>query len=306
MIVRDYKLPADYTVKETLFKFSGQVNVFSEDNNSHQSGTIPPPLLIWQQAMKDYRIDTAMQSADWPLRFLHALPAKNGWKWEIKQESDHQSITEWSQIIDLTTMASGLSDIPRGNISLTLPIRTYEEKSKTVGGLLWWRDQENRINMQCELCGIFFTKLYNLLKEVETAGYSFLVEQISIILAKDSKSKIATLTPTLHSDTYYGYRETALCSLAETNFSRFEGTLFAPSVRMNSLEQHRPIDLEKMLHLLKDEPIIEAKSGDVVLYDGMIGRDGRSSTANGVPHISPDTPGHSSRLLILMRAIKIT
>jgi hypothetical protein len=70
---------------------------------------------------------------------------------------------------------------------------------------------------------------------------------------------------------------------------------------MDRLEAERPIDIHKMIRLLEEQPIVEGGSGDLLLYSGMIDAEGITLTANGVPHISPDLPGHSARVVILMR-----
>ena len=56
-----------------------------------------------------------------------------------------------------------------------------------------------------------------------------------------------------------------------------------------------------MLNLLENEPIIQAKSGDLVLYDGMVSSSGEVNSSLGIPHISPDTPGSGTRMICLMR-----
>jgi hypothetical protein len=42
-------------------------------------------------------------------------------------------------------------------------------------------------------------------------------------------------------------------------------------------------------------------NGEVAIYDGCRGWDGKKDLTKGVPHISGDEPGKSARLLILMR-----
>lgn len=295
MLVQNYELPSSCA---HLVRIAENPNVLSVEGLGELK---PPALYIWRGALKDPAIDSEMKRADWPLQILHSLPAASGWNWELKSSAHANNVTQWSEIIDLATAACGIRDKSSGNVTVTLPLRAYEEKSAVIGTSRWWREQHSRLSLSSPLAASFHLKLQEMLNQADEAGASLSVEQISLIIAKDESDSIATLTPTLHSDSYYGPRETALCSLVERESSQYGGTLFAPTVTMDKLERYRPIDLPKMLDLLSDEPIVEASSGDVVLYGGMIGHDGKTCASNGVPHISPDMPGRSSRLVILMR-----
>jgi hypothetical protein len=263
-------------------------------------------LLVWKNAISNPEIASAMSQPDWPNRLLSGLSNDKGWSWTIKSSLNTETERAWSwgELMECTANAAGVNGNPVGNVAVTLTVREYEEKASGVGGFEWWRDR-----LEKNLCGdpyveAFLAQLTHILKETQATGLNLHVEQISIILSKDAASPVATLTPTLHSDMYYGVRETALVSLTETGTTGFSGTLFAPTVRMDSLEAERPIDVHKMLRLLESQPIVEARSGDLLLYSGMIGPDGAVLTANGVPHISPDLPGHSARVVILMRNVK--
>ena len=298
MLVRDYHIPGSAS---NLIRISNRADVFVESPNEAQPDIQPPSLLVWRGALFDPAIERAMTKASWPLEILAAFPKMSGWNWEAQRAGSAERLTQWPEILDVVSKACGATAQPSGNLTLTLQLRSYEEKDWQVGGYSWWLEQRNRFVVSESWVDTFFDRLLKMLGAVQSIQLDFYVEQISIILAKDPNDLLSTLTPTMHSDMYYGSRETALCSLAETGFSRYEGTLFAPTIRMDALEPHRPIDLDKMWQILGDAPVIEARSGDVILYDGMIGPDGVAHAKNGVPHISSDQPGQSSRLLILMR-----
>lgn len=299
MLISDYQLPEQYA---QLVRSSFSAAILLEDETEVEPR---PNMLVWRQAMFDPFIQEGLGQLDWPLRILAAFPGDRDWSWTLKTSDEIQVINDWQSIVTRVRAASGIDGSPLGNVHCTLNLRGYEERQSFVGGLDWWRAQSDRLILNDDLTRHFVSKLIGMLSEVRKLGFDFHVEQICLILAKDSSDRLSTLTPTLHSDTYYGPRETALCSLTQESCNRFRGTLFAPTVRMDSLEEHRPIDIVKMFDLLGSQPILEAQSGDLVVYDGMIDRFGVTSTKNGAPHISPDFPGSSSRLLILMRNDKI-
>lgn len=268
-------------------------------------GISTPCLLIWRNAIDSRVIRQGMQRPTWPLQILEALPPEKRWPWEVRQAGREDAITDPSMIRNLACSAAGILHAPHGNITLSLSLRSYEEKTSPIGSYVWWREQRERMNLHSLFIRGLFTGFGKVLIAVGRLGFDFRIEQIAMVIAKDDKVSIATLTPTLHSDMYYSFRETALCSFAEQAYDRHQGTLFVPTMRMDALEEHRPITMEKMHTLFAEIPVIEAGSGDVVLYDGMIGKDGNTSTANGIPHISPDMPGCSSRLLVLMRNLRV-
>jgi hypothetical protein len=302
MIVRNYDMPQ---TDQWRVCHKDSVDVFRESSVSLGS-EVKADLLVWKDALANPVISSAMAKVDWPLRMLSGLSQEKGWNWVLKSSlhTETDSVQSWDEILECIANAAGVKGEPSGNVAVTLNLRGYEELESGVGGFEWWK---HRLRKECgddTYSDAFLAQLTYMLGQTKEAGLNLHVEQISIILSKDASSPVATLTPTLHSDMYYGVRETALVSLTEKGTSGFSGTLFAPTVRMDTLEAERPIDVHKMMRLLDSEPIVEAGSGDLLLYSGMIGSDGATLTANGVPHISPDIPGRSARVVILMRNIK--
>ena len=148
---------------------------------------------------------------------------------------------------------------------------------------------------------MFLEALLRVLSTAHASGSGLAVEQISIVLAKDAESSASTLAPTLHSDLGYGHMESAIASIVEPGFNEMGGVLFLPGRRMSEFEPLGPVTLATLRTRLSNEPVLITSSGDVVVYSGMVGRDGVRMKKNGVPHISPDRPGRSGRLAILMR-----
>lgn len=301
MLVKDYRLPP-YSSAEIRVGSSAQV--FAENLADYSPSKPPPVLLVWRDGLRDTLVDEAMRTPNWPLRILAELSNDSGWNWEVKRAGVDEPIREWSEVLRLAAAAAGVQGAPTGNVTITLPLRAYDERNTETGGYLWWFERRIKQPFLDPFVDALLGKIISMLKQVRDAGPDFYVEQISMIIGKDPKDKISTLTPTLHSDTFYGFRETALCSLTEPGVSKFGGTLFVPTMKMSALESERPIEMEKLFRLVTSEPIVEARSGDVLMYDGMIGIDGQTLMANGVPHISPDLPGQSSRFLILMRNMR--
>lgn len=144
-------------------------------------------------------------------------------------------------------------------------------------------------------------RLIELLASASECGGQLLVEQLTIIVAKDAAEPLRTLTPLLHADEYYGPRETAISSLCESGWSRYGGALFLPTCRMSDFAEAGPVDMQRLTSGLTKEPVVMPGTGDVLFYDGMNGKDGTTAPSRGVPHISADVAGASSRLVILMR-----
>ncbi len=76
--------------------------------------------------------------------------------------------------------------------------------------------------------------------------------------------------------------------------------MYLPERRMDQLWHIRPITIDKLMNDMQDEVILKTGSGDILIYDGMIGADGVALTRNGIPHISPEIAGKSSRMSVLM------
>ncbi len=297
MFIENYQLPENDLV---TLRLGNSANIMVE-SQSPTTSSQPASLVVWQDAVKAPEIDEGMKNQNWANRVLSSLPMANGWKWEARRSGSKETITDWSKILDFSAAASGVTGRPDGNLIVTLNLRTYEEKTSFIGSHLWWKEQVEQSAIADVFVRTFLNKLTGMLFQAHDVGADFCVEQIALIITKDKNNKAATLTPTLHSDMYYGFRETALCSILEPGYNPYGGTIFLPTANMKTLEKHRPINMEKLISLFPDIPVIKSKSGDIVLYDGMIGADGVANTKNGVPHMSTDTPGASSRLVTLIR-----
>jgi hypothetical protein len=265
-------------------------------------------LLIWRAAFGAQHIEPLMTSQAWPLRVLGAFPISEGWGWVVRTSSDpEKEISDPKAVQAHVSAACGrVTGVPQGNICATLSLRKYEEQTHSIGGFRWFQENLNRIDQSDSGIAAFLDRLLGVLKEAEEAGACLMVEQMAIILAKDPSAPLATLTPTLHSDMYYGFRETAILSLIEQGQDQSGGSLFLPDMKMSELAMHRPIDLAKMWSLVEGRQVLNARSGDLAVYDGMIDRSRNDEAVfeNGTPHISPDIPGKSARLVILMRVMK--
>jgi hypothetical protein len=300
MLVKDYRLPEEHAWR---IKASDSSNVF-DDLVSSSCEPREPDIWIWKKALSNEVLQAALQTPNWAEDFLAHFPTPSEATWGVRQSGGfeegvlHLSMTE---LLDICRKASHLP--ATGNAAFDLKIRDYQEgKEVSRGGLSWWRTVRSDLGSNnSPFVRAFVEEMTRMLEVCGEKQLNLHVEQISIIISKDPSSPLASLTPTLHSDTYYGRRETALVSLSEPNLGGLRGTLFVPTVRMDALEKHRPIDLNKLFEILKSETIIEGQSGDLFLYGGMIGADGVPSTTNGVPHISCDQPGLSSRLIVLMK-----
>lgn len=299
MIVKHYDMPE---ADQWRVCHRDSVDVFQECSISTPHET-EADLFVWKDAMANPVISSAMAKVDWPLCLLSGLSQEKGWNWTLKSSlhTDKDRAWNWEEVLECTANAAGVTGTLMGNVAVTLQLRGYEELNSGVGGFEWWKHRLEKESGDDTFTDALLAQLTYMLGQTKDAGLNLHVEQISVILSKDASSPVATLTPTLHSDMYYGVRETALVSLTEKGTTGFSGTLFAPTVRMDSLEAERPIDIHKMIRLLEEQPIVEAGSGDLLLYSGMVDSGGTTLTANGVPHISPDLPGHSARVVILMR-----
>jgi hypothetical protein len=202
--------------------------------------------------------------------------------------------------MEAVSAAAAINGSPSRNAHVTLELRTYEERASEIGGHSWWRERLAKVGESNAFGLAFATALLGLHARAEDAGSELFVEQLSIILAKDPMTPLATLTPTLHSDMYYGVRETAITSLLERGYDQMGGAMYIPARNMAELWSMRPIMLNKIELELSAEHVVQTGSGDVLIYDGMIGPDGVRRPQNGIPHISSDVPGKSARLAILM------
>lgn len=296
MIIRNYDLDV---ADAGLIQVENDLKQLVSTDAMHPSGQ-PPHLLVWRHAFLRQKLEKAMSSPNWSVDLIEGMQSQE-WNWKIETGEGIKS-TNSTEISSWTRKAAGVEHPPSGNVAATLSIREYTDRESGLGGFDWWHERLNHIT-DTDQNG-FATNLVNTILDVlstaASAGSAMFVEQISVLLAKDESAPIASLTPTLHSDQYYGVRESAICSLLERGYNDLGGALFMPKCHMDHLWHMRPIDLAKIMSELPDEPLVVTGSGDVLIFDGMIDLNSNCDAKNGIPHISSEVPGKSARLAILM------
>ena len=55
---------------------------------------------------------------------------------------------------------------------------------------------------------------------------------------------------------------------------------------MSELGTLLPVTAQDISIKLRDEPVLMTNSGDLLIYDGMLGPDGQNHLENGIPHMS--------------------
>lgn len=257
------------------------------------------PIYIWRRAF-GAALEQDMLAPAWPLSVLETLPEPKGWVWSLAPRDAEQPPT-WDELVGQVKRAAGIGGPIQGNVVATLLLRTYDDRDSRIGDRDWWFQHGDRVVKGSSFGERFFGALMNILERADQAGWDLAVEQISIVLSKDPKQPSSTLAPTLHSDLGYGHLESVIASVIEPGFDEMGGVLFVPGRRMDELEAIAPITLSTLRTKLAHEPVMVTGSGDVIVYSGMIGADGIRARQNGIPHISPDRPGKSARLALLMR-----
>jgi hypothetical protein len=255
-------------------------------------------LLVWRAGFASTALSAAFATAGWPMRLLQAMPPSPAWPW--KWVTAESSETEAARIMPAVQLASGVERPPEGNVHLTLELRRYEEKHSTVGDLVWWKSRQHALEQSGEFGRAFIATLLRAFEMAQAAGSELFTEQLSIVISKDPHAALFTLTPTLHADEYYGRRQTAIVSLLETGWDSVGGAVFLPKRSMQELWHLRPITLQRLQDEFDDEVLLRTESGDVMIYDGMINEQGVVVRDQGIPHISPDAVGKTSRLCVLM------
>lgn len=294
MFQKDYQFPGcenHVAVSPDLYQ------LLADDDAAHRA-KLNRALLVWRGGFASTGLTAALDEADWPIRMLDAMPPSEDWPWKLVAAG--AKVTDPAQILAALTAATGAHAQPRGNVHLTLELRRYEEKLGTVGGLEWWLARKRDLESRGGFAGTFIHTVLKTLEDACAAGSRLFIEQLSIVISKDPAAALSTLTPTLHADEYYGRRQTAIVSLLERGWSSVGGAVFVPMRSMQDLWHLRPITMQTLDEKLEGETLLCTDSGDVLLYDGMVGTDGTPNRANGIPHISPDVPGKTSRLCVLM------
>lgn len=292
MIVRDY---SDCAASKAIL-VSDSFGSLMRADEANESGEVV--LLVWRRGFRSVEMDAHLAQRSWPIEMLEAMPPSAQWPWKLSTAG--RESTDAHAILKAVELASGNGDTPKGNVHVTLELRAYQDRGNAVGNAHWWRARAKKLRSRNAFGRSFSDMLLGALDQAMQAGSMLYTEQLSIILSKDSSAPIATLTPTLHSDSFYARRETAIVSLLEKGWGEAGGAVFLPLRNMAQLWDKRPITLDKLHRDMSDECIVVAGDGDVMIYDGMIGAGGSADPSRGIPHISPDQPGRLSRLCILM------
>ena len=289
-----------------------RVALFSDMASLYASLGVPhrepeADLLVLRGALSNAEIDGHFGSPAWPLTLVRSLPLPTDEDWlfnyggaEASPDVDPGLTPE-----DITRIerAAGIAGPPSGNVRCTWWIRRYDQNASGRGDLRYLRAVHGRLLPGPSFARALLDRLIELLASASECGGELLVEQLTIIVAKDAAEPLRTLTPLLHADEYYGPRETVISSLCESGWSRYGGALFLPTCRMTDFAEAGPVDMQRLTSGLTKEPVVRPGSGDVLFYDGMKGKDGTTDPSRGVPHISADVAGASSRLVILMRHV---
>jgi hypothetical protein len=240
-----------------------------------------------------------MSDPAWPLSLWNAFAPNDGWQWSIRSERDEEK-TDHQLILERLRMATGADGPPSGNVTASVVFRHYRDRTSSQGSADWLRE---RLSGRARVAGFaddLISAVLKMQQRVAETGNTLYVEQLSIVLSKDASQPTAALAPHLHSDIAYGRKESAITSLLEPGWDACGGSLFMPTRRMSELWEMRPLTVSKILEELPDEPLLTSNGGDVLIYDGQLDTNGERNYANGIPHISSDMPGLTSRLAILM------
>jgi len=257
-------------------------------------------LLCLRNGMRSDNLVRRMSEPVWPLELIRELriPGEAGWLVSTGALQD-RSMTPGD--LSWVARAAGIDGEPAGNVRCTWPIRRYDERSSQTGSLEWLEELLERNGNAQGIVQPLLNALRELIHSARDNGAKLYVEQITAVIAKDAKSNNTCLTPRLHADEYYGCRETAVASLLEKGWSEKGGTWFLPACYMPEYPDGDAIEPANVAsERFADIPVVYSGSGDVCIYDGMLDMTGNADPRLGLPHISGDLPGESSRLVILM------
>ena len=256
-------------------------------------------MVVWRGALRYPALASLMASPRWPMEVLRALPPGDRWPWTVDGHDGGPS-TDHRDVVRRVDAATGCRGAAPENVIASLPLRGYEERDSDIGGLEWWREAAEPDGPRASPGNAFVRALLALLAQASETGSSLFVEQISMIIAKHPAGPLATLTPTLHSDLHYGPYSAAVASLLEPGWPNQRGTIFAPTIDMAAIERLGSITVDSIATALPGVPLVATGCGDVCVYGGMVASDGSTDPRNGVPHMSPDSPGCGARLVVLM------
>lgn len=250
-------------------------------------------------AVRTSAIEGLMGCPVWPLDLLTGSVLDTGQFWSISRGGVAEE-PFGPRHLALIRAATGADGDPHGNLRLTWSVRRYSERDDRMGSLAWLETALQRHLSRRGLLTELLHRLVRLFLLARSAGAELFLEQLTVVLAKDASSPNPCLTPRLHADEYYGYRETAIASLLEPGWSTRGGTWFLPTLTMRDIPDGDGLMPERIDERFPDTPIVGAGNGDLCIYDGMRGATGAKSQDLGTPHISGDLPGASARLVVLM------
>ena len=288
-------LPGSVVVSDILSE------LYRDDRSREEGNRIR--LLCLKNGLRSDDLMRGMSSPFWALDLIQEFRSLGGDGWLISTSALKDRSMSPSDF-PLVARAAGVDGEPNGNARCTLPIRRYDERQSQSGGLEWL---EALIDLNSASGGIvqpLLKSLRGLIQSATENGAGLYVEQITVVIAKDAKANNTCLTPRLHADEYYGWRETAVASLLETGWSDTGGTWFLPASYMPEFpdgDAIKPADFTS--RRFANIPTVYSGNGDVCIYDGMLDMTGKANPSLGLPHISGDLPGKSSRLVILMNHI---
>lgn len=240
-----------------------------------------------------------MSDPTWPLDLLVGSRLDAHQYWSISRGGVEECALR-PQHLALVRKAAGVDDAPSGNLRLTWSIRKYAERDKWLGSSPWLKTVLGRCLTQRSIFAEILSRLAYLSEVALAAGAELFIEQLTVVLAKDSSASNPCLTPRLHADEYYGYRQTAVASLLEKGWSVDGGTWFLPTITMRDIPDGDQVNPEQILSRFPNTPIVATGNGDLCIYDGMRDITGEMRHELGTAHISGDIPGRSSRLVVLM------
>lgn len=257
-------------------------------------------LLCLEAGLHSTALDAALAAADWALELVSSLVRSYGSAWLFAQDHQRENAMR-AEDLPLLRGALGLDAAPRGNVRLTWSIRTYRDRDQNLGGSQWLEGLMAANWNAPPIARALAQALAGLAGNVRSAGGELFVEQISVLISKDGRLPTRALTPSLHADEYYGRRQSAIATLAEAGWDEHGATIFFPTLSPRELGSEWRMPGELVDATFPAAPRYVPSSGDVVIYDGMQDEHGRKQADRGVPHISGDLPGRSSRLVVLMR-----
>lgn len=256
------------TPREAGSAFPSNVHILSNLASVYDFERVSPEpidFLVAEGALATPAVRAAFANPAWPLRLIEGMSLPEGHSWLFTGRrarlSDDRRLVPGD--LDLIAAAAGIASPARGNVRCTWWIRRYDERRSTDGDLDFFQRMQAAGTHADPIAEAIVDALSGLLAAAAAGGGALLVEQLTMVLAKDPCDGLQTLTPFPHADEYYGRRETAIASLTEDGWSRQGGTLFLPAMRMSDLDRCGRYDLARVDSDLSDQLIVTPGSGDV-------------------------------------------